>query len=90
MTAKDFFDQFVFPRRPCVLTLDKSIETDLSSLIKNWKSNDYLRQKAGNQLIDVEVRHEQQGQTFGRQMDIIGIKAYHLFIRRRLLSKYIH
>lgn len=66
LTPREFFDQFIAVRRPCILTLDNQAqEPILQSLVKNWSSNQYLKERAGENLIDVEIRDKNMGEEFG-------------------------
>lgn len=74
LTPKQFFDQFVSQRRPCILTLSNDSSdslTDLRVLVNMWTSNEYLKEKAGTQSIDVEVRENHQNFGEGRKTQMV-------------------
>lgn len=70
-SSEEFFDRFMLPRKPVVISPPKGIDETFGWNTKQWQDVQYLSEKAGDLRIAVEFKNQskldyQDQQAFGR------------------------
>lgn len=72
-SSEDFFDRFIVPRRPVIISPPKSFDEIFGWNTKQWQDVQYLIQKAGDMKLQIEFKNTSLGKpaypgqnTFGR------------------------